>query len=297
MSGRTCLVLPSMALIAVISTPVQAALIAEWLLDENPITTDVTVASDTTGNWNGTYKDSAFFGAGDAISVTGHTGVANTAVQFTKDQYVEIASPADPNDPNDLGGVFPRDPHAFMYEMWLRFDGQILGSQFAENAPDVEGPNVSLEMVGGELYSLIASGPDAYESGSGSFWGGDVPGSLAPRVAPPGGFDFEQWYYLAVVLDTDITGTSWIYVSDGTEVWSHSQARNTGLITGEDPRLRINGNYVTGGGDYTIDNVRIFDLAFDPNSDLVTVFGIPEPSSVAVLGLAALLLTRRRQHI
>ena len=287
MSGRTCLVLPSMALIAVVSTPVQAALIAEWLLDENPITTDVTVASDTTGNWNGTYKDSAFFGAGDAISVTGHTGVANTAVQFTKDQYVEIASPADPNDPNDLGGVFPRDPHGFMYEMWLRFDGQILGSQFAENAPDVDGPNVSLKMIGGELYSLVASGA--------SGWGGDVPGSLAPRVAPPGGFDFEQWYYIGFVLDTEVTGTSWIYVSDGTEVWSHSQARNTGLITGEGPRLRINGNYVTGGGDYTIDNVRIFDLAFDPNSDLVQVFGIPEPTSLAALVLGGLLLARRRR--
>ena len=78
-------------------------------------------------------------------------------------------------------------------------------------------------------------------------------------------------------------------------MWSHSQARNTGLITGEEPRLRINGNYVEGGGDYTIDNVRIFDLAFDPNSDLVQVFGIPEPSSLAVLVLGGLLLTRRRR--
>ena len=149
MSGRTCLVLPSMALIAVISTPVQAALIAEWLLDENPITTDVTVAIYTTGNWNGTYKDGAFFGAGDAISVTGHDGVPNSAVQFTKDQFVEIATPLDPNDPNVVGGIIPRDPSGFMYEMWFRLDGQATGSLFSENNPGSDGPNLITEFTGG----------------------------------------------------------------------------------------------------------------------------------------------------
>ena len=59
----------------------------------------------------------------------------------------------------------------------------------------------------------------------------------------------------------------------------------------------MNGNYVSLGGAYTLDDVRIFDLAFDPNSDLAQVFGIPEPTSLAVLVLGALLLARRRQHI
>ena len=124
-------------------------------------------------------------------------------------------------------------------------------------------------------------------------------GSVVPRISPPGGFDFEQWYYVAVVLDPD-NGNNYIYLSDGTEVWSHSQARNTGFIgawsaeSAVVDRVRINGNYVTGGGDYTIDNFRIFDLAFDPNSELVEVFGIPEPSSVLLLCLGSLLLTKRR---
>ena len=97
------LALASLAAVASLATPVQAALIAEWRLDENPITTDVTVAIDTTGNWNGIYKDSSFFGASDAVSVTGHDGVENSAVKFNKDQYIEIATPLDPNDPNYKG--------------------------------------------------------------------------------------------------------------------------------------------------------------------------------------------------
>lgn len=178
--------------------------------------------------------------------------------------------------------------------MWIRLDGLIAGSQFSENNPGSDGPVVTMEMLGGELASLIGSGPDGA-----SGWGGDVEGSVVPRISPPEGFDFEQWYYVAVVLDPD-NGNNYIYLSDGTEVWSHSQARNTGFIgawsaeSAVVDRVRINGNYVTGGGDYTIDNFRIFDLAFDPNSELVEVFGIPEPSSVLLLCLGSLLLTKRR---
>ena len=54
------------------------------------------------------------------------------------------------------------------------------------------------------------------------------------------------------------------------------------------------------GGGHTnavMDEVKVFDQMFDPNSYLVSVLGIPEPSSVAVLGLGGLLLARRRQHI
>ena len=148
MASRLSLALASMA-VALFAANAQAALIAQWLLDENPITTDVTVASDTTGNWNGTYKDSAFFGAGDAISVTGHDGVPNSAVQFTKDQFVEIATPLDPNDPNVVGGIIPRDPSGFMYEMWFRLDGQATGSLFSENNPGSDGPNLITEFTGG----------------------------------------------------------------------------------------------------------------------------------------------------
>ena len=150
-------------------------------------------------------------------------------------------------------------------------------------------------MLGGELASLIGSGPDGA-----SGWGGDVEGSVVPRISPPAGFDFEQWYYVAVVLDPD-NGNNYIYLSDGTEMWSNSQARNTGFIGGWTPesamvdRVRLNGNYVSLGGAYTLDDVRIFDLAFDPNSDLVQVFGIPEPTSLAALVLGGLLLARRRR--
>ena len=45
------------------------------------------------------------------------------------------------------------------------------------------------------------------------------------------------------------------------------------------PQVIQTGGDMGGAGDHVIDNVRVFDVAFEPNCDLVQVFGIPEPVS------------------
>ena len=45
------------------------------------------------------------------------------------------------------------------------------------------------------------------------------------------------------------------------------------------PQVIQTGGDVGGAGDPVIDSVRVFDVAFEPNCDLVQVFGIPEPVS------------------
>ena len=50
-------------------------------------------------------------------------------------------------------------------------------------------------------------------------------------------------------------------------------------------------------GNVTLDEVKAFDMMNDPNSFLVSVLGIPEPTSLAVLALGGLLLARRRRRM
>ena len=52
-----------------------------------------------------------------------------------------------------------------------------------------------------------------------------------------------------------------------------------------------------GGADVTLDDITVFDDAFDPQSFLFQELGIPEPASLTVLALGGLLLTRRRQRV
>jgi len=62
MVKETGFALVLMIVVAAFSADGQAAVLAEWLLDESQITVDVTTAADTTGNYDGTYLDTAFFG-------------------------------------------------------------------------------------------------------------------------------------------------------------------------------------------------------------------------------------------
>ena len=45
----------------------------------------------------------------------------------------------------------------------------------------------------------------------------------------------------------------------------------------------------------TFDDVTLYDEPFDENSFLAQVLGIPEPTSLALLGLGGLLLAKRRR--
>ena len=58
----------------------------------------------------------------------------------------------------------------------------------------------------------------------------------------------------------------------------------------------MNGFTQFGGGRLrTLDDVTLYDEPFDENSFLAQVLGIPEPTSLALLGLGGLLLVKRRR--
>ena len=112
----------------------------------------------------------------------------------------------------------------------------------------------------------------------------------------------DQWYYVAGVIDPDVTETISMYLSDGVTLFrSDSVFRDAGYAT-QNIKQR-NGGYDLGvvlfGGSrlQTFDDVTLYDEPFDDNSFLVQVLGIPEPTSLAFLGLDGLLLARHRQHI
>ena len=119
MANRSSLTLASMA-VALFAAHAQTAIVAQWLLDEQEIS-DGTVAADTTGNWDGMYTDGSFFASGTFTSVTGHDGTPSSAVQFNKDAFVNVdtPAPADANDPNQPGGILALSP-SFMTELWFK---------------------------------------------------------------------------------------------------------------------------------------------------------------------------------
>ena len=93
MRNTRVILVTMLAVIGLLTVPAPAEIVLQYLLDENPITKGVTAAADTTGNHDGLY-DGTMFG-GDSVSVAGHTGVADTAVKFEKDEYVELYAPAE----------------------------------------------------------------------------------------------------------------------------------------------------------------------------------------------------------
>ena len=321
MTGRLSLALASMAMVALFAAQAQAAIVAEWLLDDpGPIILGSTVATDTVNGFNGEYRDSSFFASGAAESVTGHTGVPNSAIHFNKDAYVYIDAPRDPNDTcgqgDPCGGIIGYDPDSSMVELWFKLHVNSTATFYEESLPGGGGGEILLRPttgVGGIEYQIEpfdGSGDDVMDT------------SNVPTVNVPGGLNQEQWYYAAGVLvapkfELDANGdpvldangdpivvelgSDHVYLYDGTQVFSDSRDRTAAFFNpfgGADSALdkaTLNSGVV--GGDVTLDDVRVFDEAFDPQSFLFLELGIPEPSSLALLALGGLLLTRRRQHI
>ena len=292
MHGKTSLALASMAVVAMFATPVQAAIVAQWLLDENPIALDSTVAADTTANHPGQYLDASFFATGAASSVTGHDGTPNSAVQFNKDAFVEVnVPPDDPNDLNSNGGLLARDPDGFMIELWFRMDENFAGGFYSENLDGSGGPTIT--------FGFTALPKLDFTVISENFWHLE---DMPAVDEPASGWNNEKWYYVAGVMDPIDEKKTWIYLADGAGlIDSDSRFRDepyTNRFRGGgryDDRVRLNGNYVTSGKAISVDDVTVYDQPFDPNSYLVQVLGIPEPTSLAILGISTLLLARRRQ--
>ena len=138
----------------------------------------MTTAADATGNWDGVYKDASFFGEGDPIFVTGHTGLPNTAVRFGKNQFVVIDTPRDPNDPTHFGGI-AAPLGEFMIEYWFQLHPGG-GIEFSENLPVASGPVLILGGGTTTVEFRVLRWTDAVVD-----------------ITPPGGLDIDQWYYIA----------------------------------------------------------------------------------------------------
>mgnify|MGYP001167817618 FL=1 len=130
-ANRSGLTLASIA-VALFAANAQAAIVAQWLLDEQGIS-DGTFATDTTGNWNGVYTDGSFFGSGTFTSVTGHEGTPNSAVAFNKDTFIQVDAPPDPTVPNDAGGILTNNDlgtNGWQVEFWMRPDQNLCEDTF-----------------------------------------------------------------------------------------------------------------------------------------------------------------------
>lgn len=149
------------------------------------------------------------------------------------------------------------------------------------------------------------------------------------------GFETGKWYYIAQVFEPAViardedgnpiweeavdengdpytavgypattieNGAEHLYIWDGTTLVSDSTTRDTIMRYGFHDgwvidNFRLAGNYVEGALELSsMDDFSIFDQAFDPNSYLFRELGIPEPASLAILGLGSFFMIRRRSR-
>ena len=108
----------------------------------------------------------------------------------------------------------------------------------------------------------------------------------------------------AVYFDNRVLDQDWIDTQDpnnfpasgvGGGVVVPTDLGKEPTVVREAATVFVGANALLGDGNVTLDEVKVFDMMNDPNSFLVTVLGLPDPTSLAMLGLGALLLARRRR--
>ena len=264
------------------------------------------MAIDETGNYNGVYQ-ATYFGV-TPTAATGIDGVTNTAVDFGAQAPPMLAVyPPDPNNPSSTGGIAVEHKN-FTIEHWIRFNanpghGTAL---WGSNAPGAIGPlhEASFGMEAGELRLMWRL--SHWKPPSEVLTDGTSPGGTEDNIARigfPDGFETGLWYYIAYVVvsptEESAIGTQNLYIYDGTTVFVDEKLRDAAFV---DPgytveSFSIGGIAVGNRVNAVFDEFKIFDEAFDPNSFLVQEFNIPEPTSLAMLGISTLLLAQRRRKL
>jgi len=104
----------------------------------------------------------------------------------------------------------------------------------------------------------------------------------------------DTWHHVAIVVPNATSTVNDVqYYIDGALVGNFSNGQN--INTGNGP-LRMGDSYQDTGRDFTgnLDDVRLYDSALTAN-EIAALAAIPEPGSLALLGLGGLLIARRRR--
>jgi hypothetical protein len=267
--SASCVVL---AVLGVLMTQSQGGIIAQWNLDENPITPGTTIAADQTGTWNLTYMT-------NAVPVAGPFG--DGAVDFYQNGYAKNGSAfSSSSSPTD-------DRSTFTVECYFKLDAAVPTGWGNELRLYAEGSSSTERLV-------LQIGAD-YQGGGGNYikfnqqrssWGNDIVANN------PSGLSIGTWYYAAATFDGS---TQRVYLFDpasGT-LYSDSGSGPTGTayygyaVIGNGLGI-MKTRYFPG----SIDNVTVYDSTL--SSDVILQHGkllVPEPSTFALLaaGLAGLL--------
>ncbi len=279
MSSLKNLVLVSCVAVAffgLLQAQANADVIAQWNLNENPITPGTTQAIDPVGGYNMTYEPS---GSSTLYSTSDHWGQPNQAVHFnsnTSGNSYAIYTYA-------TNGSLAYAQTTSTVESWFKLD-TLPGSSdvciYSECA------------TGGENLALVikGNGDDRLQAQVNwtSGWGYSIVTGTTLQTG--------KWYYAA--METDGNGNALAYLYDpstATMYTSTIQATTSGAKNTNMKYLKIatkggssNNGYFPG----TIDDVTVYNTALDQATLLAHAqAAVPEPSTLALLaaGLAGLL--------
>ena len=245
-----------------------ANIIAQWNLDENPITVGTTQAANSVaGGPAMTYKTTA-------APVAGYWGAPEGAVDFASNGNPSGYAVTANLGANAYGIAYGQSVSTveFFFKLdSIRAIGQGLPVEFYDEG-----------IVGSPLLSVSASDDKFQANWNWTGWGSGATITADPIVAG-------KWYYGAAQFVTS-TGQVSVFLYDSvTNPTGLYTAVSTTAPTGaktKTPYAYIGTNFYNGPGTTpgTIDNVTIYDAALDQATMLNHATVIPEPGTLVLLG-------------